>query len=93
MKGMNQMTTLTIHADDDLAAAVRTAAEQAGRSINVFLKEVIASSLGVSGKRPTTGISRRCLFCADRIGASGPRQARRKHLHTPVTEDQRRDMT
>lgn len=54
MKGMNQMTTLTIHADDDLAAAVRTAAEQAGRSINVFLKEVIASSLGVSGKRPTT---------------------------------------
>ena len=63
MKGMNQMTTLTIHADDDLAAAVRTAAEQSGRSINVFLKEVIASSLGVSGKRPTTGISRRCRFC------------------------------
>ena len=64
------MTTLTIHADDDLAAAVRTAAEQAGRSINVFLTEVIASSLGVSGKRPPPAF----MKVSHRVSAAGARE-------------------
>lgn len=44
------MTTLTLHADDYLADAVRAAADDAGRSINVFLKDLIAASLGLSGR-------------------------------------------
>jgi len=44
------MTALTLHADDYLADAIRTAADEAGRSINVFLKELISSSLGLSAR-------------------------------------------
>jgi len=44
------MTTLTLHADDYLADAIRTAADEAGRSINVFLKELISASLGISAR-------------------------------------------
>ena len=47
------MTTLTIHADDYLADAIRVAAANAGNSINVFLKNLIGSALGVSGTRRT----------------------------------------
>lgn len=47
------MTTLTIHADDYLADAIRVAASNAGSSINVFLKDLISSALGVSGTRRT----------------------------------------
>lgn len=43
------MTTFTIHTDDYLAEAIRTSAASTGRSINVFLKGIISSSLGVSG--------------------------------------------
>lgn len=41
------MTTFTIHTDDCLAEAIRAAANEAGRSINVFLKEIIGSAIGV----------------------------------------------
>ena len=50
------MTTFTIHTDDYLADAIRTSAASTGRSINVFLKGIITSALGVSGaiqKKPT----------------------------------------
>ena len=42
------MTTMTIHADDYLAEAIRKAAFEAGQSINVFIKETLGSSLGIS---------------------------------------------
>jgi len=44
------VTTLTLHADDYLADAIRTAASEAGSSINVYLKDLISASLGLSGR-------------------------------------------
>jgi len=44
------MTTLTLHADNHLADAIRSAADEAGRSINLFLKDLISASLGISAR-------------------------------------------
>ena len=66
------MTTLTIHADDYLAETIRTAAENAGRSINVFLKDLIGASLGVSGRRPTPSF----MKVTHRISAAGAKELR-----------------
>lgn len=41
------MTTFTIHAEDHLADAIRASALEAGRSINVFLKEIVGAAIGV----------------------------------------------
>ena len=65
------MTTMTIHADDYLAEAIRAAADNAGRSINVFLKDIIGSALGVSGRRPPP-----FMKVAHRVSAAGARELR-----------------
>ena len=41
------MTTFTIHADDTLAAAIRTAAAEAGQSINTYIKNQLGTALGL----------------------------------------------
>ncbi len=41
------MTTFTIHADDTLAAAIRTAAAEAGQSINTYIKNQLGAALGL----------------------------------------------
>lgn len=41
------MTTFTIHADDDLANAIRAGAVEAGQSINMFIKNALGSTLGL----------------------------------------------
>ena len=66
------MTTLTIHADDYLAEAIRTAADNAGRSINVFLKDIIGAALGVSGRRPVPSF----MKVTHRISAAGAKELR-----------------
>ena len=66
------MTTLTIHADDCLAEAVRTSAENAGRSINVFLRDLIGAALGVSGRRPTPSF----MKVTHRVSAAGAKELR-----------------
>ena len=66
------MTTLTIHADDYLAEAIRTAAEDAGRSINVFLKDIIGAALGVSGRRLAPSF----MKVTHRISAAGAKELR-----------------
>ena len=42
------MTTMTIHADDNFAEAVRRYAERLGKSVNQALKEAIAPIVGFS---------------------------------------------
>lgn len=66
------MTTMTIHADDCLAEAIRAAADDAGRSINVFLKDIIGSALGVSGRRPTPSF----MKVTHRVSAAGAKELR-----------------
>ena len=66
------MTTMTIHADDYLAEAIRTAADNADRSINVFLKDIIGSALGVSGRRPTPSF----MKVTHRVSAAGAKELR-----------------
>ena len=66
------MTTLTIHADDCLAEAIRTAADKAGRSINVFLKETIGAALGVSGRRPVPSF----MKVTHRVSSAGAKELR-----------------
>ena len=66
------MTTMTIHADDYLAEAIRAAADNAGRSINVFLKDIIGSALGVSGRRSTPSF----MKVAHRVSAAGAKELR-----------------
>ena len=41
------MTTMTIHADDELAAAIRKGAADAGQSISKFIQNTMRTSLGV----------------------------------------------
>lgn len=41
------MTTLTIHADDELAAAIRAAAAEAGQSVSKFIQTTVGTALGV----------------------------------------------
>ena len=66
------MTTMTIHADDCLAEAIRAAADNAGRSINVFLKDIIGSALGVSGRRLTPSF----MKVTHRVSAAGAKELR-----------------
>lgn len=66
------MTTLTIHADDCLAEAIRAGAENAGRSINVFLKEIIGSALGVSERRATPAF----MNVTHRVSVAGAKELR-----------------
>lgn len=66
------MTTLTIHADDYLAEAIRAGADNAGRSINVFLKDIIGAALGVSGRRPTPSF----MKVTHRVSAAGAKELR-----------------
>lgn len=66
------MTTMTIHADDYLADAIRVAADNAGRSINVFLKDIIGSALGVSGRRPAPPF----MKVTHRVSAAGAKELR-----------------
>ena len=42
------MSVITIHAEDNLAAAVRLYAEQLGKSMNFAVKELLASALGLA---------------------------------------------
>ena len=42
------MTTMTIHADDNFAEAVRRYAERLGKSVNQAIKEAIAPIIGFS---------------------------------------------
>ena len=41
------MTTMTIHADDELAAAIRAAAAEAGQSVSQFIQTTVGTALGV----------------------------------------------
>lgn len=41
------MTTLTIHADDELAAAIRAAAAESGQSVSKFIQATVGTALGV----------------------------------------------
>ena len=41
------MSVITIHAEDDLAAAVRLYADQLGKSVNFAVKEILSSALGL----------------------------------------------
>ena len=66
------MTTMTIHADDSLAEAIRAAADDAGRSINVFLKDIIGAALGVSGRRSTPSF----MKVTHRVSAAGAKELR-----------------
>lgn len=62
------MTTFTIHTEDPLADALRTAAQEAGTSINAFIKETMRSALGlIKPKRKTPSFMRfaGCLSHAD----------------------------
>ena len=45
--GDSNMTTFTIHTEDPLADALRTAAQEAGTSINAFIKETMRMALGL----------------------------------------------
>ena len=44
------MKTLTIHAEEDFADAVRVAAAKSGQSINVFLTDIVGSTIGYCGR-------------------------------------------
>ena len=48
------MTTFTIHAEDELAQAIRAGAMEAGQSINKFIKDTLGTTLGLfkRKKRP-----------------------------------------
>jgi len=41
------MSVITIHAEDHLAAAVREYADRLGKSVNLAVKELLASALGL----------------------------------------------
>ncbi len=41
------MTTMTIHADDELAAAIRAAADEAGQSVSKFIQTTVGGALGL----------------------------------------------
>ena len=41
------MTTFTIHAEDDLAEAIRNGAAEAGVSINRFIKDAVGTAVGL----------------------------------------------
>ena len=45
------MTTMTIHADDVFAEALRTRASKSGKSINQTVKDLLAPILGLVKKR------------------------------------------
>lgn len=45
------MTTMTIHADDVFAEALRTHARKSGKSINQTVKDLLAPILGLVKKR------------------------------------------
>ena len=45
------MTTMTIHADDELAAAIRAGAAEAGQSVSKFIQTTVGTAIGVF-KRP-----------------------------------------
>ena len=45
------MTTMTIHADDVFAEALRTYARRSGKSINQTVKDLLAPILGIVKKR------------------------------------------
>ena len=45
------MTTMTIHADDAFAEALRTHARKSGKSINQTVKDLLAPILGIVKKR------------------------------------------
>ena len=45
------MTTMTIHADDVFAEALRTHARKSGKSINQTVKDLLAPILGIVKKR------------------------------------------
>lgn len=41
------MSVITIHAEDELAAAVRLYADRLGKSVNFAVKEILSSALGL----------------------------------------------
>jgi len=45
------MTTMTIHADDALANAIRAAAADAGQSVNKFIQATMGAALGLFKSR------------------------------------------
>ena len=48
------MTTMTIHADDVFAEALRTRASKSGKSINQTVKDILAPILGLAKKDNAT---------------------------------------
>ena len=44
------MSTITIHAEDYIAVALREHAERLGKSINMAAKEILSSALGLSSR-------------------------------------------
>ena len=48
------MTTLTIHADDEFACALRAYASRIGKSVNQAVKDFLAPILGLNSKSADT---------------------------------------
>ena len=57
------MTTMTIHADDVFAEALRTYARRSGKSINQTVKELLAPILGIVKKRTGDADNPFMKFC------------------------------
>ena len=57
------MTTMTIHADDVFAEALRTHARKSGKSINQTVKDLLAPILGLVKKRAGDADNPFMKFC------------------------------
>jgi hypothetical protein len=57
------MTTMTIHADDVFAEALRTHARKSGKSINQTVKDLLAPILGIVKKRAGDADNPFMKFC------------------------------
>ncbi len=57
------MTTMTIHADDVFAEALRTHARKSGKSINQTVKDLLAPILGIVKKRTGDADNPFMKFC------------------------------
>ncbi len=52
------MTTMTIHADDKFAAALRAYAENMGKSVNQTVKDLLSPILGVAQEETSHPVNR-----------------------------------
>lgn len=65
------MTTMTIHADDDFAAALRTYASECGKSINQTIKDLLAPILGLVNREVVDDDNPFMRFCGILDGKDG----------------------